>query len=222
MPIDLYLMEASAPCRAVLMTAKQLGIDLNKKPIDLTKQEQLKPEFIKMNPQHTVPTLDDNGYYVWESRAILTYLANKYAPDNNIYPKDPQKRGVVDRLLYFDLGVLYKTLADYSKPFLFMGKEKDPEKEKAFENSLKFLDGFLEKSTYVAGDHLTLADLSILATITITEVFDYDLSAHPHLHAWYTKLKSQLPYFKEVNEPGLRQLKEYIEMRKQEHKKINS
>lgn len=218
MAVDLYMLEASAPCRAVLMTAKHLGIDVNKKTVNLMQQEQLKPEFLKMNPQHTIPTLDDNGFYVWESRAIITYLANKYAPDNDIYPKDPQKRANVDRLLYFDLGVLYKTLGDFAYGPLFRGEEKDPEKEKAFANSLKFLDGFLEKSPYVAGDHLTLADLSILATITFAEVTDFDLTSYPHLQSWLSKLKSQLPYFKEINETGIQQLKSFIETKQKENK----
>ena len=48
MPIDLYSMRLSAPCRAVLMTAKQLNIDLNVKNVDLSEKEQLKPEYLKV------------------------------------------------------------------------------------------------------------------------------------------------------------------------------
>lgn len=47
------------------------------------------------------------------SRAILAYLVNKYGKDDQIYPKDPQKRAVVDRMLYFDIGTLYKSMVDY-------------------------------------------------------------------------------------------------------------
>ncbi|KMQ84643.1 glutathione s-transferase, partial [Lasius niger] len=104
MPIDLYQLPASAPCRAVRLTAAAVGVDLNLKPLDLTAGEHLKPEFLKMNPQHTIPTLDDNGFYLWESRAIMTYLANRYGKDDSLYPKDPKKRAVVDQRLYFDLG----------------------------------------------------------------------------------------------------------------------
>ena len=47
------------------------------------------------------------------SRAILGYLVNKYGKDDRIYPKDPQKRALVDRMLYFDIGTLYKSMVDY-------------------------------------------------------------------------------------------------------------
>ena len=47
------------------------------------------------------------------SRAILSYLVNKYGKDDNLYPKDPQKRALVDRMLYFDIGTLYKAMVDY-------------------------------------------------------------------------------------------------------------
>lgn len=47
------------------------------------------------------------------SHAIMAYLVNKYAPDNKIYPKDPQKRAVVDRMFYFDIGNLAKAMFEY-------------------------------------------------------------------------------------------------------------
>lgn len=66
MPIDLYYVPGSSPCRAVLLTAKALGLELNLKLVDLHHGEHMKPEFLKMNPQHTVPTLNDNGFCLWE------------------------------------------------------------------------------------------------------------------------------------------------------------
>lgn len=89
------------------MVAKALGVNLNLKTIDTHNKEHLTPEFIKLNPQHTIPTLVDNGFAIWESRAILVYLAEKYGKNDSLYPKDPQKRAVVNQRLYFDMGTLY-------------------------------------------------------------------------------------------------------------------
>lgn len=66
MPLDYYYILASAPCRGPMMTARALGIELNLKSVDLFKQEQLKPEFVAMNPQHVVPTLKDGDLVLWE------------------------------------------------------------------------------------------------------------------------------------------------------------
>lgn len=65
-----------------------------------------------MNPQHTVPTLEDDGYFLWDSHAINAYLIGKYAKDDSLYPEDFKKRGTVDERLHFDNGVLYTRLLD--------------------------------------------------------------------------------------------------------------
>ena len=65
-----------------------------------------------MNPQHTIPTLNDGGFYLNESRGIATYLVSKYGKNDNLYPKDVAIRAIVDARLYFDMGVFYKAMGD--------------------------------------------------------------------------------------------------------------
>lgn len=69
--------------------------------------------FFQLNPQHVIPTINDNGFVLWESRAIITYLVQQYGKDDSLYPKDPKKRAVVDQRLYFDMGTLYAKFAEY-------------------------------------------------------------------------------------------------------------
>lgn len=76
--------------------------------MNLFLKEQLKEEFIKINPQHTVPTLVDDGFILTESRAIALYLAEKYFPDgHSLYPKDVKQRALINQRLQFDCGTLY-------------------------------------------------------------------------------------------------------------------
>lgn len=57
---------------------------------------------------------------LWESRAIITYLCNQYAPNSPLYPKDVQERALVDKWLQFDLGTLYKSILDFTvRQFFF-------------------------------------------------------------------------------------------------------
>ncbi|CAG2183598.1 unnamed protein product, partial [Oppiella nova] len=107
MPIDLYYATLSPPCRAVLMTLRQLNLDVNIITTDVHKKESWPPQFLKLSyPQHTVPTLVDDGFPLGESRAIMQYLVSKYAPNSDLYPThDLKKRAHVDRLLYYDMSI---------------------------------------------------------------------------------------------------------------------
>lgn len=78
------------------------------KVVNLLTKEQLNDDFIKINPQHTVPTIvDDDGFVLWESRAISQYLAETRSSDNTLIPKDVKQRAIMNQRLYFDLGTLY-------------------------------------------------------------------------------------------------------------------
>ena len=105
---QIYGMQLSAPCRIVEMTAEVLGLEYDFKVVDLMAGEHMKPEFLAMNPMHNIPTIKDGDFVMNESRAAAAYLVNKYAKDDNLYPKDAEVRARVDQRLYFDMGVFYK------------------------------------------------------------------------------------------------------------------
>ncbi|XP_043259166.1 glutathione S-transferase 1-1-like isoform X2 [Colletes gigas] len=211
MPIDFYQLPGSAPCRAVALTAAAIGVPLNYKEMDLMSGQHLKPEFLKINPQHTIPTIDDNGFSLWESRAIMTYLAEQYGKNDSLYPKDPKKRAVVNQRLYFDACTLYKALADYYYPILFAKTPKDQEKYNGIATALGFLEKFLEGHDYVAGSNLTLADLTIVATVSTFEALNYDLSSFKNINRWYAKMKSEVPKYEECNNKGAKIFKAMTE-----------
>ncbi|CAH1154996.1 unnamed protein product [Phaedon cochleariae] len=211
MPIDFYYLPASPPCRNVLLAAKAIGVELNLKHTDLMKGEHLTPEFVKINPQHTIPTLDDNGFILWESRAIMVYLQQQYGKDDSLYPKDPKRRAVVDQRLYFDMGTLYANLADYYYPVIFRNASYDPTKLEKINDAFKFLDLFIGDNDYSTGSNLTLADLALVVTVSTYELLKYDFSPYKNVSRWFAKVKATAPGYEEANGKPLLAFQELID-----------
>nr|XP_012215007.1 PREDICTED: glutathione S-transferase 1-1-like isoform X1 [Linepithema humile] len=214
MPIDLYLVLGSAPCRAVRLTAAAIGLHINLKFTNLEAGEHLKPEYLKMNPQHTVPTLDDNGLYLSESRAIMAYLVNQYGKDDSLYPKDPKKRALVDQRLYFDAGTLYSSFGDYYYTLIYNGVTLDQAGYEKMNTALSFFDKFLEGENYAAGKTLTIADLTLVVTIANYKVVEHDLSKYSNILRWFDKVQKEIPKYNELEGAAIQAMKEFAARRK--------
>ncbi|XP_034250640.1 glutathione S-transferase 1-1-like isoform X2 [Thrips palmi] len=76
MVLTLYGTEVSPPVRAVRMACKATGIEYDFQVVDVIAGELKKPEFLKVNPHHTVPFIRDGEYVLWDSHAIVTYLGD--------------------------------------------------------------------------------------------------------------------------------------------------
>ncbi|XP_049304146.1 glutathione S-transferase D1-like isoform X1 [Bactrocera dorsalis] len=195
--MDFYYLPLSAPCRAVTMTAEALGVKLNKIKLDLFAGAHLKPEFLKLNPQHTIPTLVDNGFSIWESRAIIIYLVEKYGKNDSLYPNCPKKRALINQRLFFDAGTLYQAFYNSYVFKCWFKQPIDAEKINKIDTAFEFFNTFLEGHTYAAGDTLTLADLSLLATVSSYDVAKYDFSKYANVARWYENLKKTAPGWEE-------------------------
>lgn len=105
----LYGFDRSPPVRACIMTLEVLDLSFEYKEVDVVAREHLQPEFLKKNPLHTVPLLEDGDHFITDSHVICTYLVQKYGSEvkQNLYPKDLLERSLIDQRLYFDLGVLF-------------------------------------------------------------------------------------------------------------------
>jgi glutathione S-transferase len=208
--MDLYIINGSPACKSVRWAGAILGVDFNLKICDVWKGEQYQPDFLKMNPAHVVPTLNDNGFHLGERGAIMKYLVAKYAPGHDLYPDDLKKQAQIDWLLLFDVGTLYAYMREYLYPHLFFGKEKSEDLEKVFKEKLGVLEGFLGDKKYICGDKITLADLSLIATINFSELADYDISDFKKLVKWKAQLKKDLPNYALINDEGNRLMAEDI------------
>jgi len=198
--VEIWSMGGSPPCRAVVLTAKALDIDHTVTELDLMKKEQLKPEFVAVNPAHCVPTIRDGELVLWESRAIQQYFCNKYAPESDIYPNDPSKRATVDFLLMWDMGTLYKAIADYAYPVLFSNQEMDKSKLEAYEAKVQFLNDHLIKGSYLTGETMTIADISISYSLTMPTLLGFSYEKYEKVNSFIKKM-GECKKWQEVNAP---------------------
>ncbi|XP_046420376.1 glutathione S-transferase 1-like isoform X2 [Neodiprion fabricii] len=203
-PPILYSTDASPPCRGVLLAVAAAGIKLNVQEIHLMDGEHRKEEFLKMNPQHTLPTLDDDGFHIWDSHAIVTYLFDKYAKDDSMYPKDLQKRAVINQRLHFDNSILFPAIREIAAPILYKGVTEIPQDRIDFiKQNFEFLEIFLGNSDWMAGNTLTLADTSIIASVTSLMVF-VPLDQYPKLAAWVKRCEDKIPGYAKANTAGVK------------------
>ncbi|XP_014296199.1 glutathione S-transferase 1-1 [Microplitis demolitor] len=199
----LYFGKWSPPSSAVRMTAKAIGLDLNLHEINLLKKEHISEDYLKINPQHTIPVLDDNGFIVSDSHAISTYMIDKYAYNDNLYPKDLKKRTLVNQRLHYNSGVLFCCLLGAIKP-LARGWRRtvSSESQEYLEEAYKYMNTILDGKEWLAGDSYTLADISCITTVCSVTVFK-SITDHPNLTKWMKNCE-QLPGYADIAVPGVK------------------
>ncbi|XP_058121104.1 glutathione S-transferase D5-like [Anopheles ziemanni] len=209
--MDLYYNILSTPCQSVLLVAKKLGINLNLKRINLRNPVE-KEALSKLNPQAVIPTLVDNGHVVWESYAIVFYLMEKYGKDDTLYPKDPNVRSVVNQRLFFDIGTLYRNLL-FVVILVFKKEQPSNEQMEKLKKAIDLLEGFVTERSYAAADHLTVADIFLLGTVTAFNWLKYDLEPYPHIREWVSRVTTELPDYAEFRKELDKGTKAYFSSR---------
>ncbi|XP_054281747.1 glutathione S-transferase D7-like [Macrosteles quadrilineatus] len=202
MVLILYHLDPSPPVRSVDLLIHTLGLKAQYKTVNLFHKDQLKPEFLKLNPLHTIPVIDDDGFILWESRAILTYLVSKYGKDDSLYPKDLQKRAIVDQRLHYSNDVFYIFIQIikrilYSDATTILDEQLEKVKQTQ-ENIEKLLEG----QAFIAGDSLTVADFSYVTLVDILEVYRPTGDKFPLTKAWFQRCKSTIKDFDKINKKG--------------------
>jgi len=104
MSIELYAFPPSPRAFKAIAVANHLGIDFTLHMVDLLKGEQKTPEYTALNPNQMMPTLKDGDYVLWESSAIMQYLAGR-KPQSGLLPTDERGRLDVTRWQFWRTGI---------------------------------------------------------------------------------------------------------------------
>uniref|UniRef100_A0A1B6C4X9 Uncharacterized protein n=1 Tax=Clastoptera arizonana TaxID=38151 RepID=A0A1B6C4X9_9HEMI len=211
MGIKLYFLDLSPPCRTVDLVVHHLGLKVEYINVNLLAGEHLQPEFIKINPTHTIPAIDNDGFILYESHAICAYLMSKYGKEDSLYPKDLYKRAKVDEQLHYsnELFALFKYI---TRPILYDNNTVvSEEKKKAVLEKYNVLERALAGQDYFAGNQLTIADLSNISFVPLYQVYvPLPKDKFPRLTGWISRCEQNITKYNEVNGKGLEALRNLI------------
>jgi len=194
----LYVNPLSSNSRRAVMTAKQLNIEVDLIVLDLLAGEHRSGEYLSLNPNGRVPLLDDKGFLLWESHAIMQYLADKHDGEA-LYPLDFQARADVNRWLFWSAYHFTPAVGLISRERIskrMVGGSGDPDPleiqrgESLLAAAARVLDAHLEGRQWVAQDRLTLADLALAAPLMHSEAAQLPVAEYINLQSWFANAQT--------------------------------
>jgi len=178
--------------RKVEAFIKHFDLDVEIHQVNFREKENQSEEFLAMNPMGKVPVLVDGDLNLWESNAILTYLATQF-PQTNALPTDPKLRADVDRWLHWQSCHLMPAMGT-------LKTDDDADPVTLLMPLFKVLDIQLQDKEYICGE-LSVADFAI-AAYTLTKLGrQFDYSDVPNVAAWRDRV-AQLKGFVETHYKG--------------------
>ena len=204
MSLTLHAFPPSPRAFKVLVVAHHLGLDYKLAFCDLTKGDQKSAAYTALNPNQRMPSLEDGDFRLWESNAIIQYLATK-KPEAGLMPADERGRADVARWQLWESTTWDPACAilvfERAVKRFFGGGAPDPvEVEKGlqrFHRAAGVLDGHLKGRKHVCGNQMTLADFSIGADLTMAEAAQFPLENYAEIRRWSAML-AELPAWKKT------------------------
>lgn len=171
-----------------------LGAEFERIVIDIFKGEHRTDEFRKLNPNCKIPVLVDGDFVMWESNALLLYIARKFAP-NPYLPEDPEQFGKVAQWIVFGKTTLDTPLALARFWTKYLPPEKVDadalaQKRAAGRAALEVFNGCLAGREFLA-DSYTVADIACYPYVSLAHEGEIDISQYPEVLAWVKRVESQ-------------------------------
>jgi glutathione S-transferase len=197
--MKLYDRELSGNAYRVRLLLSLLRLKHEAVNVDLSKSENREAWFLKLNPRGQVPTLDDDGTIVWDSMAILVYLARKYGGEKWL-PIDPQGMAqVMQWLAIMENEILYG-LAKARIICKFRRPGNLEEAQLLGRKGLDVLEQRLAAHPWLALDHATIADIGCFPYVALAAEGEISLEPYRSVRGWIERIKA-LPDF--VGMPGI-------------------
>jgi glutathione S-transferase len=207
--MKLYGFPPSPNTWKVRAVAAHLGLRPDFEFVDLTRGQSRIAEFVALNPTGRTPVLVDGDFTLWESNAIMQYLASR--TPNALWPNEARIRADIMRWQSWQLAhwskegcepLLFERLV---KKIMNLGAPDPAVVAKGTENfhrEARVLDAHLAKQSYLVGKEPTLADFSVAAPLFHAQAAELPLAPYPHIRDWFERV-SALPAWRETAPPAV-------------------
>lgn len=194
--MKLYYHPQSGNSRRALLVAAHLKLSLERVLVNLPEREQKGAPHLARNPNGRVPVLEDDGFELWESRAIMIYLCDK-TPGQDLLPVEPRAKADVMRWLFWCANHMQPAagifmLENVVKQLTGRGSADPVELargEALFAQFCPVLDAHLANKSWVAQGRVTLADYSLAASFAAAGPAQMPLRNYQNLQAWLSRVQ---------------------------------
>ncbi len=193
----------SSNVQKLLWGCTEMGVPYDRR--DMAGKFGFTDEYLAMNPNRVVPTIDDDGFILWESNACLRYLAAQHDP-GGLWPEDLQVRGNADRWMDWATTTLWAVL----RPAFHQLIRTPPEQQNAdavaeaaglTNEYSEILDNWLAGRDFVCGDQFTMGDIPLGIAVYRWYALDIPREDRPNVRAWYERLCERPGYQEHVMIP---------------------
>lgn len=204
--MKLYYFPSPNP-QKIQFALNELGLECEIVPVDLSKGEQRKPEFLALNPFGRVPVLTDGALTLWDSHAILAYLGDK---SGRLWPASAAGRADALRWMFFLAGHISPPATDLAfnrvavKLLGIPGDEAAIARgEKALPGVIGILEGRLANSQWLLGENLSLVDCAYGPVLNVVERAGFNFSEYPKVAGYLDAIRSRRAWKETPKLPGL-------------------
>jgi len=191
--IIFYSFPTSGHAHRVELLLRALELPFKRIDVDLGAKIQKQPDFIAMNPFGQVPVINDNGTVIWESTAILMYLALTYGDDTYL-PREPKAMAEVVAWLGKASGPIMFGPALARRINVLNNNANKAASHAVAADLLGVMDTWLAKHKWLVSGRSTIADMAVYAYVAHAPEGDIDLKPYAHILAWLDRVEN-LPFF---------------------------